>query len=172
MPPKQEPPKTLKLGQNIEVNEDYDAKTSSLNLKGQNVINGNAITAETLNVKNINVMQNGNVDFNKNVIHEVGDALIDTDAVNLGQLNKAISNVKANDAALEKKINDETQRASNVENSLLSSLNNEISLRRAKDVELKASIDNITNTQGDNTKKINDLYAYFFGTSDVNLSKN
>jgi hypothetical protein len=167
-----EPPKILKLGKIITIEDNYEEKKSTLNLNNSDISNANIINSTTINIKNINIVKDGNIDLNGNIIHNVGNAISETDAINLGQLNNAMSMISINNTQLDKKINDEIKRATNEENIIINSLSSEISTRQLNDDEIKKNIDTMKINISDNTSKINALYAYFFGTQNVDLSKN
>ena len=172
MSSKTEPPRILKLGTIITIEDNYNEKKSTLNLNNSDISNANVINATTINVKNINIDKDGNINYNGNILRNIGNANSETDAINLGQLNNAISMISINNTNLDKKINDEIMRAKNEENIIINSLSSEISTRQLNDNEIKSNIDIMKTNISDNKSKIDALYTYFFGTQNVDLSKN
>jgi hypothetical protein len=146
-----EPPK--KLESIITVNDNYETTTIFLNLNNSD-INNTSINA-----------------VNENIDNKDGNEISETDTINLDQLNNSISIISIGESDLDKKINDEITRETHEENIIINTLNSEILTQQLNDDEIKSNIDE-KNTNTSFMFKINALYAYFFKTQNVNLSKN
>lgn len=144
-----EPPK--KLESTITVDDNYETTTIFLNLNNSD-INNTSINAV-----------NENIDFNENIDNKDGNAISETDTINLDQLNDTMSIISIAESQLDKKINDEITRETHEENIIINTLNSEISTQQLNGDEIKSNNDEM-NTNISFMSKINALYAYFFKT--------
>ena len=185
-----EPSKKL---ESITVDDNYETKTSFLNLNNSDINNINGLT--------INVV-------NENIDNKDENEISETDYINLDQLTNSSS---IGESDLDKKINDEITRETHEENIIMNTLNSEISTQELNDDEIKSNIDEMNTLNSEISKqqlnddeintlnseistqqlnddeiksnidemntnisfmsKINALYAYFFKTKNVHLSK-
>ena len=185
----------LNLGSKIKIEENDNC----LNMNNGCIKNIEIISSKTSNTDTLNV--NKSISLNNNIINNIGDGVKDNDAVNLGQLTKALSTININDIKIANQLNDEVLRAKNSENLLSNQINDEftraknnetILANQLNDEAIRAKnfentlldklnneivrIDNIDKAQSNIDKetlaKVNALYLYFFGKTDIDLVKN
>jgi predicted nuclease with TOPRIM domain len=163
-------PTTLKLGSNIEVNENYKDKTSVLNLNGSLISNvANAISEK--DAINLGQLKKAIEDNDKDTTKQMND-LIELNKKSVENLNNKLSEVvkKGDDTTdgllkLKNKLDEEIKNREKFEEDNKSNISEIKENNKNNNDNLKKQLEEITN-------KIDALYLYFFDSSSVDLSKN